>query len=166
MFLYLSPYHCVAYLIILASLSCFLQLILQPAPHVWSYTQSNLHSLSLSLTSGNNNSCISVWSLLDDPTKQTMYSDVYNVTFYYYAFCYLLTIYSLPYYNGILHVYSYYFTISCFTMPRTWVEPGVRSATDWAMRPVTLLSFKDIPVYKLNYVSNYVILIIKRLSGT
>ena len=65
-----------------------------------------------------------------------------------------------------IHVISLF---RVYTVPRrgikqwaSWLQ--VRSATDWAMRPLSITLFKD--VYELNDVSNYVILMIIMLSVT
>ena len=85
----------------------------------------------------------------------------------YYAFCYLLPIYSLHYYFGILHRYPYNITISCLhDAPTGQIEPGAscksKAIPTELCGPLSITLFKD--VYELNDVSNHVILMIIRLS--
>ena len=91
-------------------------------------------------------------------------NDEWNIV-YYYSFCYLLPIYLLLYYFGILHGYPCNFT----PCPDGGASPAPLDSKSEALPtqlcgPFSITLFKD--VYELNDVSNYVILMIIRLSFT
>ena len=96
------------------------------------------------------------------------YSRNCEAKIHYYAFCYLLSIYSVHYmyYFGILHGYPCNITISCLlrapTRDRTQCKSEALPTDLFGHMGIQL--FKD--VNKLDDVSNYIILMIKRLSVT